>query len=184
MIEFTAIDFETANKYANSACSVAIVQMQGTICVQETYTLIKPPFMVFETPNVQIHGITPQQVMHENKFDTLWPTLAPQLDKYIVVAHYAAFDMRVLRSLLKTYQLPKPTLRYMCTVELSRRVWPHLKNHKLDTLADMLGISFQHHQALDDARTCAKILCAAIEKVGAQSIEELVYHTGISLKKL
>ena len=61
MIEFTAIDFETANKYANSACSVAIVQMQGTICVQETYTLIKPPFMVLRRRMYKF------MVLHHNK---------------------------------------------------------------------------------------------------------------------
>lgn len=57
MLEFTAIDFETANKYANSACSLAAVQMRGTQCIQEQYSLIKPPFMTFEPTNIAIHGI-------------------------------------------------------------------------------------------------------------------------------
>ena len=47
MLDFTAIDFETANKYANSACSLAAVTMHDDICTDEAYTLIKPPFMVF-----------------------------------------------------------------------------------------------------------------------------------------
>ena len=46
MLDFTAIDFETANKYANSACSLAAVTMHDDICTDEAYTLIKPPFMV------------------------------------------------------------------------------------------------------------------------------------------
>lgn len=45
MLDFTAIDFETANKYANSACSLAAVTMHDDICTDEAYTLIKPPFM-------------------------------------------------------------------------------------------------------------------------------------------
>lgn len=47
MLDFTAIDFETANKYANSACSLAAVTMNDDRCVKEGYTLIQPPFMRF-----------------------------------------------------------------------------------------------------------------------------------------
>lgn len=72
MLDFTAIDFETANKYANSACSLAAVTMNDDRCVKEGYTLIRPPFMVFDPGNIQIHGITPDQVAHKPKFDALW----------------------------------------------------------------------------------------------------------------
>ena len=65
MLDFTAIDFETANKYANSACSLAAVTMNDDRCVKEGYTLIQPPFMVFDPVNIQIHGITPDQVAHK-----------------------------------------------------------------------------------------------------------------------
>ena len=37
MLDFTAIDFETANKYANSACSLAAVTMNDDRCVKEGY---------------------------------------------------------------------------------------------------------------------------------------------------
>ena len=54
---FTAIDFETANPYANSACSLAAVTSDGTEAIREAYTLIKPPFMRFDPMNISIHGI-------------------------------------------------------------------------------------------------------------------------------
>ena len=47
MLDFTAIDFETANKYANSACSLAAVTVRGNEIAKEAYTLIRPPFMSF-----------------------------------------------------------------------------------------------------------------------------------------
>lgn len=184
MLDFTAIDFETANKYPNSACSVAAVTMQNSTCVNSLYTLIRPPFMVFFPENVRIHGITPEQVRHEQKFDALWETIRPQLDGQILVAHYAVFDTRVLRSLLKEYRLEPPTATYACTVQIARKVWPELRNHKLNTVANFLGFHFQHHQALDDARACAWIACKAAEKVGAASMEELVDLLGLSLKRL
>ena len=134
--------------------------------------------------NVRIHGLTPDQVAHKPKFDRLWPSVRLHLEGRILVAHYAVFDTRVLRSLLKTYHLEKPQASYACTVEISRRVWPDLPNHKLDTVADFLGYTFHHHQALDDARACALIVVKAAEAVGASSMEELLEKTGLSLKPL
>lgn len=135
MLDFTAFDFETANKYANSACSLAAVTMNDDQCVRQGYTLIRPPFMVFDPGNIEIHGIQPEQVAHKPKFDALWGNIRTHLEGRILVAHYAVFDTRVLRSLLKYYHLEKPQASYACTVEISRRVWPDLPNHKLDTVA-------------------------------------------------
>ena len=184
MLNFTAIDFETANKYANSACSLAAVTIHDNACVNEAYTLIEPPYMVFSPDNVRIHGITPDQVADKPQFDALWNDIRPHLEGQILMAHYAVFDTRVLRSLIKTYHLEAPAAKYACTVEISRKVWPDLCNHKLDTVAGFLGFQFHHHQALDDARACAVIACKAAEKVGASSIEELVDILGLSLKIL
>jgi DNA polymerase-3 subunit epsilon len=182
MLDFTAIDFETANKYANSACSLAAVTMHDNECVRQAYTLIKPPFLRFDPMNVRIHGITEDQVLHKPTFDQLWERIRTHLEGRIVIAHYAVFDMRVLRSMLKTYGLERPRMQYACTVQISQRVWPELANHKLDTMADFLGLTFQHHQALDDARVCAAIACAAADKVGAASFAELLTAIGLSLK--
>lgn len=184
MLDFTAIDFETANKYANSACSLAAVAVRGGQIVHEDYMLIRPPFMSFSPDNIRVHGITPEQVRHEPTFDKLWGFVRPRLEGSILIAHYAVFDTRVLRSLAKTYGLDLPSLSYACTVEISRKVWPRLPNHKLDTVAGFLGYSFRHHQALDDARACAVIACAAAKKVGASSVEELLSITGLTLKRL
>lgn len=184
MLEFTAIDFETANKYYNSACSLAAVTVRDHKTVQEAYTLIRPPFMTFSPDNIRIHGITPDQVRHKPKFDELWHSIRPHLDGRILVAHYAVFDTKVLRSLIKTYELEPPLARYACTVEISRKVWPDLPNHKLDTVAGFLGFSFHHHQALDDARACAFIVCEAAKKMHASSVEALLDNIGLSLKTL
>lgn len=184
MLEFTAIDFETANKYANSACSLAAVTKCGEETVKETYRLIHPPFMVFAPEHIRIHGITPRQVKKEPKFNVLWPLFQPHIENQIIVAHYAVFDTRVLRSLLKTYCLEIPHASYACTVEISRKVWPDLPNHKLNTVAEFLGFSFHHHQALDDARACAVIVCEAAKCVGAVSMEDLMQKLDLSLKTL
>ena len=182
MMKFVAIDFETANQYRNSACSLAAVTVEGTQVKREAYSLIKPPIMKFDEQNIRIHGIRPEQVVNKQTFDQLWERIYDHLVGNVVIAHFAVFDIGVLRSTLQTYHLQQPVFKYACTVEISRKVWPELPNHKLDTVGHYLGATFQHHQALDDARVCARIATAAAEKVGANSMEELVKMLGLRLK--
>ena len=40
---FTAIDFETATGYRDSACAVGIVSVKDSVIINEYYSLIKPP---------------------------------------------------------------------------------------------------------------------------------------------
>ncbi len=181
-MEFVAIDFETANKQYDSACSLAAVTVQGNDIVREAYSLIRPPVMDFAPGNIQIHQITPEMVAAKPTFDQLWDRVYAHLEGKIVVAHFALFDIRVLRTTLTTYHIPWPSLKYACTVDISRKVWPELPNHKLNTMGEFLGCEFQHHQALDDARVCAKIVQAAADKTGAKSMEELMDMLGLTLK--
>lgn len=173
-MNFTAIDFETANQYRNSACSVAVVEVKEGKIYDSYYALIRPPILKFHPINVGIHGITAADVQSQPNFPVLWPDLKGKLEKKNVIAHNAAFDMGVLRSCLAYYQLPMPQFLHFCTVSMARRVWPYLENHKLSTLGAYFHIDFQHHNALDDARACACIALLAAKELGANSFGELI----------
>lgn len=182
-MNFVAIDFETANNYANSACSVGLVRVENLKITEEYYTLIKPPKMVFNPMNIQIHGIRPRDVENEPRFDDLWePKILPFMKGLPLVAHNASFDMGVLRALISHYDLYQPSIRYACTVTGSRKTYSGLQNHRLNTVSEHLGIKLNHHQALDDSRACAKIMVDIFEKSGCTSFEELCVKKGICLK--
>lgn len=55
-------------------------------------------------------------------------------------------------------------------------------NHKLDTVGNFLQIAFNHHNALDDARTCACIPVAAGREIAADTIEGLAEKLGICVQ--
>lgn len=82
--------------------------------------------------------------------------------------------MGVLRATLDYYGLEWPELDFTCTVKISRRVWPDLQNHKLNTLGAFLGLEFKHHYALDDAEICAKVAVAAAKERGVDSMNALL----------
>lgn len=183
MLNFAAIDFETANKFKNSACSLAIVTVEDGQIVKQAYSLIKPPFMSFDPECIEIHGIQMEDVLNEPTFDTLWDRIYENhLKGKIVIAHNAKFDIGVLRATLDHYKIPWPELDYACTVKLSRKVWPDLVNHRLNTMGSYLGVEFKHHYALDDAETCTKIAIEAAKLKGATSLEDLLRKTGVPLE--
>ena len=178
MLNFTAIDFETATDRRNSACSVAVVEVRDGEVARTYSTLIRPPGLQFSSFNISIHGITPEMVRHERDFAGVWPELRPFLEDRIVIAHNAPFDMGVLKSSLLANRIEPPKFYHCCTVQISRKAWPELPNHKLDTVGGFLHVHFRHHDALEDARACAAIRDAGAD--APRGAETLRLHAKIS----
>ena len=181
-MNFAAIDFETATAARDSACSVAVVEVvEGKLC-DSYYTLIQPPENKYNPFNVKIHGITREDTRYAPDFAKIWPELKEHLEGKVVVAHNAPFDMGVLGACLMRAGLPVPKFSYCDTVAISRRVWPELENHKLNTVGSFLEIDFKHHNALDDARTCADIPLKAGAELHMGSLSALTDRLGIKMK--
>lgn len=180
MLNFVALDFETANEHKNSAISLAVVTVEEGRITKRGYSLIKPPVMQFTPEFIDIHGIRPDEVVDKPTFDQLWPTIYEHhLKGKLVVAHNAKFDMDVLRATLDFYGFEWPELYYADSVKMARKMWPDLENHRLNTVGAYLGISFHHHHALEDAETCAKLVIAAGQQKEAKSLPELLHLLGV-----
>ncbi len=181
MLNFVALDFETANESKNSAISLAVVTVENGRITKRGYSLIKPPVMQFSQHFIDdIHGIQPEEVLNKPTFDQLWPAIYNNhLKGKLLVAHNAKFDIDVLRATLDHYNFEWPDLEYTCTVRISRKVWPDLVNHKLSTVGGYLGITFNHHNALDDSEVCAKVAIAAAQAKGVDSMQGLLHLTDL-----
>lgn len=172
-MDFVAIDFETANADPASACSVGIVTIKNNIVVDEYYSLIKPRKMAFDSSNIQVNGITPAMVENAESFPDVWAEMAKRLDGQTVAAHYAAFDIKVLKASLDDYHLSYPAIRYVCSWLIGKAVWPDLVSYRLDVLAKRIGLQFTHHNALEDARACAMVLLQECEDARIISLDEM-----------
>lgn len=178
-MNFVAIDFETANYKRTSACSIGLAVVENNKIVDTKHFYIKPPTSYFRPDFIDIHGITPEMVKNEPTFNQLWPKIKVNFENKVLVAHNSSFDISVLRSLLDNFQIPYPEASYCCSLKISRKLWPEFNNHKLNTIANNFGITFDHHNAEEDAVTCAHIIIKAFEKTGASSINELIKKVGI-----
>lgn len=184
-MNFTVIDFETANSKRASACSIGIVKVVDDICVLEKEWLIKPPTMDFNWRNIQIHGIRPEDVVDAPTFDELYKKELKQiLEGELIVAHNASFDISVLRHMLDYYQIDYPTFDYLCTVKISQKTWRHLSSHRLNLVSDYLGFNFKHHNALEDCLACSNLLVNACLEKECETPLALAKHLKIGVGKL
>ncbi|MBQ1672159.1 MAG: 3'-5' exonuclease [Treponema sp.] len=183
---YYAIDFETANVYQNSACSVGLVRFVDGQEKDSVYSLIKPAKMYFCPDFTDIHGISYGDVRNCPHFPEVWQTVVEPFlkssgeEKIHFVAHNARFDMGVIRACCDYFGMPLPNADYACTLQIARNAWTELESHRLTFLAEQFGIVYDAHNALDDARTCGKIFAMAAKKLGC-NIEELFLDCKVEL---
>ncbi|KAB8127035.1 3'-5' exonuclease [Gracilibacillus oryzae] len=172
-MNYVAIDFETANKDRYSPCAVGVVVFNKEEIIEEYYTLINPN-MEFDPYHSMIHGITEADVGEAPTFSEVWDDLSYYLTNHVSIAHNASFDMSVLRHSLDHFEIETPEIDYLCTVIISKVVWPGLYNYKLNTLAKWKNITFNHHNALEDARAAARIFQYALMESDVDKADELI----------
>ena len=159
---FTAIDFETADYGADSACALALVHVAGLEIVGRDLFMIRPPRSRFAFTH--IHGITWAHVARERSFAEQWEEIAARLSgATFLAAHNASFDRGVLAACCGAAGVQPPDLRFQCTVQLARRAWRAggLARANLPAVCGHLGIALNHHDPASDAEACARIVIAA-----------------------
>jgi DNA polymerase-3 subunit epsilon len=179
---YVAFDFETANRRRFSVCALGIAVIEDGQVVEKGSCLIKPPDLDFE--NSTVHGITREDVEDKPKFDELWPLLEQYFQNRSVVAHSASFDVGALREVLGEYGIVVPSLRFLCTRRLAKRVWPELGSYGLASIAAYLGVQFRHHDPAEDAFACAQIVVRGCQERGVSTLEELADIAGIAWGRL
>ena len=158
MLNFAAIDFETANQHRTSVCSVGIVVVNNGKIVDKIYQLIRPRPNYYCYWATEIHGLSYYDTCNESEFPEVWESIKPQLENFPLVAHNSPFDEGCLKAVHELYEMPYPDYPFHCTCRASRRAFPNLENHKLHTVAAHIGFDLvNHHHALADAEACAEI---------------------------
>lgn len=156
---FTAIDFETATGYSESACSVGIITVEQGVITDEFHTLIQPPDNEYWYRNILVHGIRPEHTSRSKTFEKIFPEIQKRLANRVVVAHNEAFDRNVLLKCMRVYQLYFDEFdiseKWECTCKIYKA--KGYKPANLKACSEKHDIQLQHHDALSDARACAKL---------------------------
>ncbi len=158
MLDFAAIDFETANGSPSSICSVGVVVVENGRIVGSIHRLIRPRPNFYSRFTTEVHGMTFRDTAYAPDFPDVWAEIAPGILGLPLVAHNSPFDEGCLRAVFGLYDMRYPGYEFYCTCRAARRAFPQLPNHKLPTVAAHCGYDLrQHHHALADAEACAAI---------------------------
>lgn len=158
MNSFAAIDFETANQYRTSVCSVGVVVVRDREIVDTFYSLIRPEPEYYSYWNTQVHGITYTDTINASIFPHVWQQIEPLIEDLPLIAHNKSFDESCLKACFRTYQMDYPDYEFLCTLQSSRKLIKGLSNYQLQTVSAYCGFNLNnHHHALADAEACARI---------------------------
>ena len=173
-MDFVAIDFETANSKRESACAVGLVRVAGGKIVDRFFSYLRPEeqFNYLEPINFQIHGIDEQTINSAPTLVECWPQLTEFLANGPLIAHNAAFDKSVYFKSAAAWGLKPENSNFYCTYATAKK-FLSLTSYKLPFVADALGVNLiHHHNALEDAESCAEVALALVARNYLQRIEE------------
>ncbi|QDQ28794.1 ethanolamine utilization protein [Chitinimonas arctica] len=156
---FIFVDLETtgANPERDRITEIGLVAWEGGEA-REWSTLVNPqttipPFIC------QLTGISDAMVAQAPAFADIAAEVMARLQGHVFVAHNARFDYGFLRNEFKRAGLDFRA-RVICTVKLSRKLFPGEYKHNLDAVAARNGLSADgvRHRALTDARLIHQFL--------------------------
>ncbi len=168
------IDLETtgANPAIDHITEIGLVEVDQEGQAQHWASLVKPATSI--PAFIQgLTGITNEMVQDAPEFSSLAADLFAKLDGALFIAHNARFDHGFLRNAFKAagYNLRVDVL---CTVKLSRALYPEERRHNLDVLIERHGlIANGRHRALADA----DLIWQFWQKLPAQIADETLQST-------
>jgi DNA polymerase-3 subunit epsilon len=169
-MRFFALDVETANPDQSTICQIGVgIFDEGRLV--KTWKAYIDPQDYFHWRFIEIHGITPKVVRGKRTFPGVYPRLRKMLENKIVV-HHSPFDRVAFAKAFERYGLEPFEVQWLDSVKVARHTWRDIEGgYNLHNLACHLDIEFRHHDALEDAIACGKIVAEACRR-SAVAIDE------------
>ncbi|WP_018412212.1 exonuclease domain-containing protein [Methyloversatilis thermotolerans] len=165
------VDLETTggDPRADRVTEVGVILVDGER--RQSWSSLVNPGVSIPLSIQRFTGITDDMVAAAPRFADIAPELAERLHGRLFVAHNARFDQGFLRNEFARVGLDFSP-RVLCTVKLSRTLYPQFPRHGLDALIERFGLACAaRHRALDDARLVLDFLDIATRERDAASIE-------------
>ncbi len=147
------LDLETTGATAthDRITEIGLIEVDHGKFVREWSTLVNPEMSI--PPMIQsLTGISNDMIRNAPRFEDVAREVYEAIDGRLLIAHNARFDYGFLknefRRLDQSFSAP-----VLCTVKLSRKLFPQHTRHNLDTLISRHRINCDaRHRALGDAR--------------------------------
>ena len=174
------VDLETTGTHPafDRVTEIAVIEAEAGEVTSQWSTLVDPETSIPSAIQA-LTGITNQMVAGAPTFGALAGELYERLAGRVLVAHNARFDYGFLRHAFERAGL-RFTARTLCTVKLSRRLYPEYARHSLDAVMARHNLACgARHRALGDAEVVWQFLRAA----GAERGDEVLAYAAKQVAK-
>ncbi|HEX9278200.1 MAG TPA: exonuclease domain-containing protein [Casimicrobiaceae bacterium] len=176
-LTYTVFDTETTGLEPSAGDEIislgAVRIVNGRLLKHEVFEQLVNPQRPLNRESSRIHGIDARLLVSQPTLGEVLPDFHRFCEGSVLVAHNAAFDMRFLELKEATtgIRFDQPVLD---TLLLSAAVHPSLQDHRLEAIAERLGIRvIGRHTALGDALLTGEILLKLIPLLAESGIATL-----------
>jgi DNA polymerase III subunit epsilon len=172
---YAIVDIETTGGYAsaNGITEIAVYIHDGERITRHFETLINPNQAIPRYIKA-LTGIDDEMVADAPQFDEVAETLYDLLNDKIFVAHNVNFDYSFVKHHLKAAGFDL-TAKKLCTVRLSRKVFPGLPSYSLGNICRTLRLPIDNrHRAGGDAKATVQLLEQCIANNGTLHITQML----------
>ena len=182
---YAIVDLETTGVKAarDRITEVAIVLFDGERIVDRFQSLVNPECSI--PANItQITGISNEMTADAPKFYEIAKEIVEMTKGAIFVAHNVNFDYGFLKEEFARLGFSYRR-KQLCTVRLSKLVFPNRRRYNLDSLIEMLDIQVERrHRAMDDVLATVELFKAILKQQNAADSITALINKGVSAAKL
>ncbi len=174
-MEYVILDIETTGFSPKRGDRIielgALVVNENGMVVDQFESLINPKRDLGAT---WVHKISSEMIKDAPTFEEVAATLIQLLQGRVVVCHNAKFDLQFINYQLRTILPEMQDLSGICTLYLSKEIFPDLPSYKLQFLAEYFDIQFTDlHSAYEDARVTKELFIVLLDALHANGIKKI-----------
>ncbi len=175
-LDYVVVDLEAtgAKMPPNRVIELGAYRIRNGRIVDKFLTLVNPEIPIPRFV-ISLTGITNEMVKAAPVFADVAPRWLDFVSDAVLIAHNAPFDTSFLNhEISRVYPGHRMVNSHLCTVRLSRRVFPGLNNYRLDTVADHFSIPISHrHRAGSDALATAEVFLHLLSRFEDHGVLDL-----------
>jgi len=175
-LNFTAIDFETANGKRASVCQIGVTKVENGEIVDSYCSMVTPPagFRDFALRNIEVHGIRPADIIGAPGWGETLSRLIDFAAGTPLVGHNVSFEKSVVKAACEAVGVTQPQFTWGCSLKMARKHLPGHASYSLGKISQELQLAaFSHHDAGEDATASAVLALHTAKTTGITDFHKL-----------
>lgn len=156
--DYVVFDIETSglNPAKDKIIEIGAVKYIDNKMVDEFNYLINPKINL-EKVIIDVTGLKDNDLIDKPSIEEVLPKFVDFIQDYPLIGHNVSFDIDFINNNLKRIHMDSLNNKVIDTLFLSRITIYDIKNHRLKTLKEYLGLNYGSHRSICDCYTCNEV---------------------------